>query len=169
MRDFTSFYKRFFENCPAYDQVVRKNQPFLFDDECTEAFNLLKEKLINPPILISPDWDKDFELMCDASDYALSAVLGAVLGAMRCNTSELMCDVTHLLCKQGTKWRLIELHHYRERASCETKDKKGAENVVADHLSRLDNPELQPYDESKIQDTIPDEHLMRVDLVDEVS
>ncbi|XP_071687711.1 uncharacterized protein [Rutidosis leptorrhynchoides] len=50
----------------------------------------------------------------------------------------------------------------------EIRDKKGAENVAADHLSRLDNPELQPLDESKIRDTFPDEHLMRIDLVDEV-
>ncbi|XP_071740619.1 uncharacterized protein [Rutidosis leptorrhynchoides] len=57
-------------------KLLEKDQPFLFDDECIEAFNLLKEKLINPPIFISPDWDKDFELMCDASDYVLGAVFG---------------------------------------------------------------------------------------------
>ncbi|XP_071723525.1 uncharacterized protein [Rutidosis leptorrhynchoides] len=60
-------------------KLLEKDKPFLFDDECTEAFNLLKEKLTNPPIIISPDWSKDFELMCDASDYALEAVLGTDL------------------------------------------------------------------------------------------
>jgi hypothetical protein len=37
---------------------------------------MLKEKLVTAPIVIAPDWEKPFELMCDASDYAIGAVLG---------------------------------------------------------------------------------------------
>jgi hypothetical protein len=37
---------------------------------------LLKERLVTTPIVIAPDSDKSFELMCDASDYAIGAVLG---------------------------------------------------------------------------------------------
>nr|GEW84638.1 reverse transcriptase domain-containing protein [Tanacetum cinerariifolium] len=44
--------------------------------ECVEAFQALKRKLTEAPILISPDWDMPFELMCDASDFAIGAVLG---------------------------------------------------------------------------------------------
>nr|GEX17681.1 reverse transcriptase domain-containing protein [Tanacetum cinerariifolium] len=44
--------------------------------ECVEAFQTLKRKLTEAPILISPDWDMPFELMCDASDFAIGAVLG---------------------------------------------------------------------------------------------
>nr|GFB50035.1 reverse transcriptase domain-containing protein [Tanacetum cinerariifolium] len=40
------------------------------------AFRTLKEKLTEAPILIAPNWDQPFELMCDASDYAVGAVLG---------------------------------------------------------------------------------------------
>nr|GFA75968.1 reverse transcriptase domain-containing protein [Tanacetum cinerariifolium] len=36
----------------------------------------LKEKLTEAPILIAPNWDQPFELMCDASDYVVGAVLG---------------------------------------------------------------------------------------------
>ena len=36
---------------------------------------LLKKKLVTTPIVIAPDWEKPFELMCDASDYAIGAVL----------------------------------------------------------------------------------------------
>ncbi|GKD62803.1 putative nucleotidyltransferase, ribonuclease H [Tanacetum coccineum] len=36
----------------------------------------LKEKLTTAPIIISPDWNEPFELMCDASDFAVGAVLG---------------------------------------------------------------------------------------------
>nr|GFD06945.1 reverse transcriptase domain-containing protein [Tanacetum cinerariifolium] len=41
-----------------------------------QAFRTLKDKLTEAPILIAPNWDKRFELMCDASDYAIGAVLG---------------------------------------------------------------------------------------------
>nr|GFA69215.1 reverse transcriptase domain-containing protein [Tanacetum cinerariifolium] len=43
---------------------------------CVEAFQTLKRKLTEAPILIAPDWDMPFELMCDASDFAIGAVLG---------------------------------------------------------------------------------------------
>ncbi|GKF09589.1 reverse transcriptase domain-containing protein, partial [Tanacetum coccineum] len=43
---------------------------------CIESFNTLKKKLTEAPILITPDWDFPFELMCDASDFAIGAVLG---------------------------------------------------------------------------------------------
>ncbi|GJW46097.1 reverse transcriptase domain-containing protein [Tanacetum coccineum] len=42
----------------------------------SKAFQTLKKKLTEAPILIAPDWDQPFELMCDASDYAIGAVLG---------------------------------------------------------------------------------------------
>ncbi|GJV18165.1 hypothetical protein Tco_1363488 [Tanacetum coccineum] len=42
----------------------------------------------------------------------------------------------------------------------EIKDKKGAENLVADHLSRLENPDLGTFTEEEITDEFPDEHLM---------
>ncbi|GKB72267.1 reverse transcriptase domain-containing protein [Tanacetum coccineum] len=41
-----------------------------------KAFQILKKKLTEAPILIAPNWDQPFELMCDASDYAIGAVLG---------------------------------------------------------------------------------------------
>ena len=40
------------------------------------AFSVLKEKLVSTPIVVAPDWSFPFELMCDASDYAIGAVLG---------------------------------------------------------------------------------------------
>nr|GEW98262.1 hypothetical protein [Tanacetum cinerariifolium] len=36
----------------------------------------LKKKLTEAPILVIPDWNLPFKLMCDASDYAMGAVLG---------------------------------------------------------------------------------------------
>ncbi|GJV06329.1 reverse transcriptase domain-containing protein [Tanacetum coccineum] len=55
--------------------LLEKNTLFIFSKECVQAFQTLKKKLTEAPILIAPDWDQPFELMCDASDYAIGAVL----------------------------------------------------------------------------------------------
>nr|GEW62865.1 reverse transcriptase domain-containing protein [Tanacetum cinerariifolium] len=61
----------------THDPSPREKRPicFFFDD-CVQAFRTLKEKLTEAPILIAPDWDQPFELMYDASDFAVGAVLG---------------------------------------------------------------------------------------------
>nr|GEY50957.1 reverse transcriptase domain-containing protein [Tanacetum cinerariifolium]GEY50974.1 reverse transcriptase domain-containing protein [Tanacetum cinerariifolium] len=56
--------------------ILKKNSPFIFSNDCIQAFRNLKEKLTEAPILIAPNWDQPFELMCDASDYAVGAILG---------------------------------------------------------------------------------------------
>nr|GFD08213.1 reverse transcriptase domain-containing protein [Tanacetum cinerariifolium] len=56
--------------------ILEKDSPFLFSKECVESFQTLKRKLNEAPILIASDWDMPFELMCDASDFAIGAVLG---------------------------------------------------------------------------------------------
>ena len=48
---------------------------FDFDDRCKEAFDCLKKALTTTPIIQAPNWTTPFELMCDASNYALGAVL----------------------------------------------------------------------------------------------
>nr|GEZ52126.1 hypothetical protein [Tanacetum cinerariifolium] len=54
--------------------LLEKNSHFI-SNECIQAFRTLTEKLTEAPILIAPNWDQPFELMCDASDYAVGAVL----------------------------------------------------------------------------------------------
>nr|GEZ92436.1 reverse transcriptase domain-containing protein [Tanacetum cinerariifolium] len=56
--------------------LLEKNTPFIFFEDCIKAFQTLKKKLTEAPILIAPNWDLPFELMCDASDFAIGAVLG---------------------------------------------------------------------------------------------
>nr|GEV07495.1 reverse transcriptase domain-containing protein [Tanacetum cinerariifolium] len=56
--------------------LLEKNSPFIFSNECIQAFRTLKEKFTEALILIAPNWDQPFELMCDANDYAVGAVLG---------------------------------------------------------------------------------------------
>ena len=55
---------------------MAKDAPFNFNDECLVAFYTLKKALISAPIIQPPDWKLPFEIMCDASDYAVGAVLG---------------------------------------------------------------------------------------------
>nr|GEX47959.1 reverse transcriptase domain-containing protein [Tanacetum cinerariifolium] len=74
------FYRRFIKNFFKISQpmthLLEKNTPFIFSEYCIKAFQTLKKKLTEAPILIAPNWDLPFELMCDASDFAIGAVLG---------------------------------------------------------------------------------------------
>ncbi|GKC12942.1 reverse transcriptase domain-containing protein [Tanacetum coccineum] len=56
--------------------LLEKETPFVFSKDCIDAFETLKKKLTEAPILVVPDWNLPFELMCDASDFAIGAVLG---------------------------------------------------------------------------------------------
>ncbi|KAL4318173.1 hypothetical protein GQ457_18G014840 [Hibiscus cannabinus] len=74
------FYRRFIEDFSKITKplcsLLEQGRPFEFNNDCTKAFNLLKQKLVIAPIVEPPDWKLPFELMCDASDYAVGAVLG---------------------------------------------------------------------------------------------
>lgn len=56
--------------------MLSKDAPFVIDDKCLQAFEKLKSELTSTPIIRSPDWSQPFEIMCDASDYAIGAILG---------------------------------------------------------------------------------------------
>ncbi|XP_056859558.1 uncharacterized protein LOC130508222 [Raphanus sativus] len=74
------FYRRYVKD---FSKVARpitkllcKEAAFSFDSDCLEAFKELKNNLVNAPIVQPPDWSLPFEIMCDASDFAVGAVLG---------------------------------------------------------------------------------------------
>ncbi|GJY44958.1 reverse transcriptase domain-containing protein [Tanacetum coccineum] len=71
------FYRRFIQDFSKISRpmthLLEKDTLFFFSKECIEAFNALKKKLTEAPILVAPDWDLPFEIMCDASDYAVGA------------------------------------------------------------------------------------------------
>ncbi|GJX97826.1 reverse transcriptase domain-containing protein [Tanacetum coccineum] len=56
--------------------LLEKDTPFEFNDECQKAFEILKEKLTCAPVIVNPNWNLPFELMYDASDFEVGAVLG---------------------------------------------------------------------------------------------
>ncbi|GJY92630.1 reverse transcriptase domain-containing protein [Tanacetum coccineum] len=65
-----------------------------------------------------------------------------------------------LFSKQDAKPRLIRWVLVLQGFNIEIKDKKGAENLAADHLSRLENPNIGELAKYEIKDKFPDEHLM---------
>ncbi|KAL4368692.1 hypothetical protein GQ457_05G026020 [Hibiscus cannabinus] len=73
------FYRRFIEDFSKITKplcsILEQGRQFEFNEDCTKAFNLLKQKLVTAPIVEPPDWKLPFELMCDASDYAIGAIL----------------------------------------------------------------------------------------------
>nr|GEV94020.1 reverse transcriptase domain-containing protein [Tanacetum cinerariifolium] len=70
------FIKDFSKIARPMTRLLEKDIRFLFFKECVEAFQTLKRKLTEAPILIALDWDMPFELMCNASDFAIGVVLG---------------------------------------------------------------------------------------------
>lgn len=70
------FIKDFSKITKPLTNLLMKDVEFKFDAACLDAFGRLKEALISAPIVQSPDWNLPFEVMCDASDYAIGAVLG---------------------------------------------------------------------------------------------
>ena len=56
--------------------MLEKDAKFSFTEECKAVFQLLKWKLSSTPIICTPDWNLNFEIMADASDQAIGVVLG---------------------------------------------------------------------------------------------
>ena len=76
----SGFYRRFIRDFSKISRplcrLLEKDANFDFDESYKYAFEEIKSKLVIVPIMATPDWKKKFEIMCDASDYAMGAVLG---------------------------------------------------------------------------------------------
>ena len=70
------FIKDFSKNFGPLTNLLQKDVPFVFYDDCVEAFETLKKALISAPIVQPPNWNLPFEIMCDASDYVVGVFLG---------------------------------------------------------------------------------------------
>ncbi|RVW63460.1 Transposon Tf2-2 polyprotein [Vitis vinifera] len=140
-----------------------------FYRRCQNSFDQLKKFLTTTPIVRAPNWQLPFELMCDASDFAIGAVLGQredgkpyviYYASKTLNEAQRNYTTTEkeLLAVQDAKARLIRWILLLQEFDLQIKDKKGVENVVADHLSRLviaHNSHPLP-----INDDFPEESLM---------
>ena len=74
------FYRRFIRDFSKIARplcrLLEKDVKFKFDESCQRSFEEIRSRLVEAPIMAKPDWNKEFEIMCDASDYAMGAVLG---------------------------------------------------------------------------------------------
>ncbi|XP_048627289.1 uncharacterized mitochondrial protein AtMg00860-like [Brassica napus] len=74
------FYRRFIQDfrkiARPLNNLLCKEVKFDFTPECMKAFDDLKKSLITAPNVQAPDWNLPFEIMFDASDFAIGAVLG---------------------------------------------------------------------------------------------
>ncbi|XP_075097799.1 uncharacterized protein LOC142175126 [Nicotiana tabacum] len=153
-------------------------------DNCRKAFEILKKQLTNAPIVVSPDWSQPFEIMCDASDIAVGAILGQkrdkifrpiyyasrTLNEAQKNYAtiekELLAVVfmllKYLLAKKDARPRLLRWILLLQEFDLKIKDRKGSENQVADHISRLENP---PTEIKDIKEEFPDEHIFLVTTI----
>nr|XP_033513559.1 uncharacterized protein LOC117278226 [Nicotiana tomentosiformis] len=99
------FYRRFIKDftkiAKPLCKLLEKDQPFVFSNDYKLVFEELKKRLVTAPIIVAPNWEQPFELMYDASDYAIGAVLG-----QRKDKN----DAPDLLCKQDAQRCTAQLH-----------------------------------------------------------
>ena len=201
------FYRRFMIDFSKIARplcrLLEKDTKFNFDDSCKAAFEEIKIRLVQAPIMAALNWDQEFEVMCDASDFAMGAVLGqrkekifrAIYYASRTfneaqenySTTEkemlaivFACEkfrpyilgshvivhtnhaaIKYLMLKKEAKPRLIRWVLLLQEFDMEIKDKKGCDNVIADHLSRVEQNETEK-EEAELTENFLDEQLFKV-------
>ena len=180
------FYKRFIKDFSKISKplcrLLEMDAKFEFDDSCLFAFKEIKSKLVIAPIMATPYWNKEFEIMCIVSDYAIEAVLGqrtekifraTYYASKTFNKAQenysttqkemlamvfsyekfrpyilgshviILTDhaaIKYLMAKKDLKPRLIRWVLLLQEFDLEIKDNKGSDNVIADHLSRMEKP-----------------------------
>nr|GEY62563.1 DNA-directed DNA polymerase [Tanacetum cinerariifolium] len=146
------FYRRFIKDFSKISRpmthLLDKDTSFIFFEDYIKAFQTLKKKLTKAPILIAPNWDPPFELMCDANDFAIVHTDHFAL--------------KYLFAKKDAKVRLLRWVLLLQEFDFDVIDTKGAENLAADHLSRLENPYENMLDPKEINETFPLETLSMV-------
>nr|GEV40419.1 reverse transcriptase domain-containing protein [Tanacetum cinerariifolium] len=170
------FYRRFIKDfskiARPMTRLLKKDTPFHFFKECVEAFQTLKRKLTEAPILIAPDWDMPFELMCDASDLAIGVVLGQrqekhfrpihyaskTMTEAESNYITMKTKMLAVVYAFEKFWSYLIMNKSIE-FTFKVIDTKGAENLDANHLSRLENPHQNVLDSKEINESFPLETL----------
>ena len=196
------FYRRFIRDFSKIARplcrLLEKDAKFNFDQSFHNSFEEIKSRLVEAPIMAKPDWNREFEIMCDASDFAMGAVLGQkaekVLKAIyyarktfniaqeNYSTTEkemlaivFACEkfrpyilgshviihndhtvIKYLMAKKEAKPRLIRWVLLLPEFDLEIKDKKGWDNVIANHLSRVEKHDVQE-EEREIAENFPNE------------
>ena len=203
------FYRRFIRDFSKVARplcrLLEKVTKFKFDESCQRSFEEIKSRLVEGPILAKPDWNKEIEIMCDASDYAMGAVLGqrtekvfraiyyasktfneaqenysttkkemlAIVFAFKKFRPYILgshiiihtdhAAIKYLMENKEAKARLIRWVLLLQEFDLEIKDTKGCDNVIVDHMSRVEKPTVQE-EEKEIAEHFPDEQLFQLSL-----
>ena len=204
------FYRRFIKDFSKIARplckLLEKDTRFNFDDSCKAAFEEIKIRLVQALIMATTEWDQGFEIMCDASDFEMGAVLGqrkekifrAIYYANRTfneaqeNYSTIekemlaivfACEkfrpyilgsyiivhtdhaaIKYLMSKKEAKPRLIRWVLLLQEFDLEIKDKKGCDNVIAVHLSRVEKNKVEK-EEAELTENFPDEQLFKLSFL----
>ncbi|GJW21692.1 reverse transcriptase domain-containing protein [Tanacetum coccineum] len=154
--------------------LLMKDAKFDFSDDYKKAFNILKEKLTTAPIIISPDWNVPFELMCDATDFVVGVVLGQridgkfkpiLYASKTLNNSQGHYTTTEkellVVVFSFDKFRqyliLSKTIVYTDHSALKFLFSK---EDAKPRLIRLENTDLGTFTEEEITDEFPNEHLM---------
>ena len=203
------FYRRFIREFSKISRplcrLLEKDEDFDFDESCRTAFEEIKSRLVTAPIMATLDWNKEFEIICDASDYAIEAVLGqrtekifrAIYYASKTfnkaqenyftTEKEILAmvfackkfrpyilgshviihtnyvEIKYLMAKKDVKPRLIRWVLLLQEFYLEIKDKKGSDNVIDDHLSRLERP-TEDEKGNELAENFPDKQLFQLSV-----
>ncbi|OMO98769.1 reverse transcriptase [Corchorus capsularis] len=171
------FYRRFIKDfsniSTSMCRFLQKDVEFEFRDDCKKAFDKLKTALTTTPIVKPPDWKLSFEIMCDANAaqknytttekemfvvvFALEKFRPYIMGSKVIIYSDHVA-LRYLMSKKEAKARLMRWLLLFQEFDIEIRDMKGAENVVADHLSGIEGKE----EEITINEALPFEDLFAV-------
>nr|GEU89619.1 reverse transcriptase domain-containing protein [Tanacetum cinerariifolium] len=161
---YAGFYWRFIKDfskiARPMTQLLIKDAKFILSNECMQAFDILKNKLAYDPVIIAPNWNLDFELMCDANDYAVGAVLGQRIDKKFCPIYYASMDFTYITRKEpktGQK-RTREGKEYSRAGNYQEKSTKSPALRLADRTcSTIKDQDQRIKDQSRLKTRIRDE------------
>ncbi|GKD32223.1 reverse transcriptase domain-containing protein, partial [Tanacetum coccineum] len=154
---YRQFIKDFFQISRPMTKFLEKDPFFDFNEERIKEFKTLKEKLMNAPIMVSPDWSQLFEAVLGQREGKHFRPIHFARKTLNNAQQNYMV----------TEKELLAVILLLQEFDIEINKKKGAENVTADHLSRLENPNLEELRDKYINDNFPDETLMNISSNDE--
>ncbi|GJV82457.1 reverse transcriptase domain-containing protein [Tanacetum coccineum] len=162
--------------------LLEKETPFVFSKDYIDAFKTLKKKLTEAPILVVPNWNlpkleptfqthyasktmTEAQIHYTTTEKEMLAVVYAfekfrpylVLSKSIVYTDH--SALKYLMNKQDAKPRLLRWVLLLQEFDITIRDKKGSENLAADHLSRLENPHKDVLENKDINEHFPLETL----------